>query len=531
MPKVAQYEPNQIAPTVVRQPRAQDSGVDLSPISQGISDIGSAVSNMNERIDTTAAEEAIVKFEREKNNIFFHPETGYFNTQGRDAYDNATGTSNALLKLKKNYSDSLSENARKMFDRVADQHITRSQADIMKHSATGLKVWEVSTIESQVENSLENASLYWNQPDKLKVQRIIGEQSIIDSAELTGISNDAINEKLQTYRSSFAASSIEAALQSSSIAGIEALDKYGDLLEGPQKIKIEKAIETKQKSEKIKSDAQAAILTSARLVNDYENRSEIIEQVNKIEDPELRKKTMSEAMFNFKQKKYAEAEERGTAFEDAEKFIIAGGSVGAFQAQNPEGWMKLSPKQQQSLLSGKSVDTDWIVFNDLMTMPKDELAKLNPSDHFNELAEEQRKTLITAVKSARGQSTGTEKINSQAGRTRTSQTNLAIRQLFGKKATWNKKQIKKVDSFYALVDSEVSFRENEKGSKLTSEEYTNLLSGLTREVVQSGIIFDSKRDIKDIPPEDLPIITNFLRENNIPVTSDNLLKAYQQASK
>lgn len=549
MPKVTQYTPNQISPAVVQQPRSNIQPADYSPIAKGLSDVGKAVGDMTTRIDTTSAESALINFEREKNDIFFNPKSGYFNTQGRNAYDNAATVSSAVVELKKKYGKDLNENSRLMFDRVAEKHITQANNDIMQHSSKGLQAWEVATIESQVENTLENASLYWNQPEKLRVQRALGEQAILDSSKITGIGSEATNEKLQTFRSAFVGGTIDAAIMKSSSDGQKMLDEHGDLLEGPAKMKLQKTIETKKEAEKTKFDAEQAVLTAGRIVNDFDDRSSIIAEVNKIGDPILRSKTMSQATHLFTQKKLAESEGRASIYEDAERHIMQGGSAETFQKENPEGWLKLSPTQQQGILGGKAAVTDWKEYSDLITLPEKELAKVVPSEHFTKLAVAERKTLITAVKSARGEGTTSDKAESQVGRTRTSQTDLAVKQLFGDKKDWNDEKINKVNAFYSLVDNEVSYRESEKGSKLTSEEYTNLLSGLTRKVVQEksslfwiDTSFDSilgvplagskeESDFNSIPADDIPELTDFLRKNKIPVTTDNLIKLYNQVSK
>ena len=171
MPKVATYGPQQVRTNVTRQPRADASAGNAVfnsniQVAQGLASVGSAVAQVTQRIDTTSAEEALVAFERDKNNLFFNPEDGYFNTQGKNAFDNAGAANSSLEELKKQYGKSLGTNAKSMFDKSANLHITRSQADIARHSSKGLQAWEVATIRSQVENTIENASLYWNQTDK-----------------------------------------------------------------------------------------------------------------------------------------------------------------------------------------------------------------------------------------------------------------------------------------------------------------------------------------------------------------------------
>jgi hypothetical protein len=534
MPTIAQYDTTPVSTQVTPQPLAQDAPAAAfgAPIAKGISDVAQSAVDFKQRIDTTAAEESLVQFERDKNDLFFNPDTGYFNTLGRDAYDNSPAAAQALEDLKKQYGETLNQQSKLLFDKSADAHITRSQVDISRHAAKGLKTWEVSTIEAQAENSVENASLYWNQPDRLKVQNLVGRQAVIDSANMMGLSSEATNEKLQTFDSSFAKASIEAATQSSAAEGKTALEEFGDRLEGPDKVKMEGHIERKTKVEKTEADARAAVLTSTKLVDQYDNRNDIIEEVNKIEDADLRKKTMTESMAQFGRKKQAESEARATTFEDGEKHIMEGGTAESFKMQNPEGWELLSPKQQRSIESGGVSVTDWNAFSDLMLLPKSKLAKVDPTEHFNKLAKTERSKLISAVKAAGGKGSAKDKIDQQVGRTRSAQTTAALEQLFGKKSKWNDDKREKINGFYSLLDDEVRFRETQKDAKLTSEEYTDLLSGLTRTVVQEkDFWFDAELDITDVPSDDVPVLSKFLRDNNVPVTSDNLIKAYKQASK
>jgi len=533
MPKIAQYEPDQVQTQVVKQPTATELPASYfrSPAVEGAFDLIQAGIEVKKRIDTTSAEEALVKFERDKNDTLFNPDDGYFNSVGRNAYDNSTAANESIDKLKKQYGEGLSQQAKLMFDKSADKHITRSQMDIARHASKGLKTWEIGTLESQVENSIENASLYWGDKERLKVQNIVGRQAIFDSAKLMGLGFEETAEKVQTFESAFAKSTIEAAIQSSSFEGKGALKEYGSKLEGPDKIKIEGLIERKAKVEKTQADAQSAVFTATRLVSQHDNREDMMKEIDKIKDTELRKKTMTETMSQFSRKKQAESEARANSFEDAEDHIIKGGSAESFKSANPEEWENLSEKQKRKLESGALAATDWNVFSDLMLLPKAELAKVDPTEHFDKLAKSERTKLISAVKSAGGTGSTRDKVDHQTGRTRTSQTTAAVEQLFGKKSKRSKGKHEQANGFYALLDDEVKAREEEKGKKLTSEEFTDVLSGLTRTVVQEGMIWDTELDLTDIPADDVPVLSKFLRDNGIPVTSDNLIKAHKQASK
>jgi len=535
MPKIAQYESDQVTTQVVKQPLVQAAprGAFDQPVVKGVLDIVQAGAAIKQRIDTTSAEEALIKFERDKNDLFFNPDDGYFNTQGRDAYDNSSAATQALDDLKKQYGESLGQNAKSMFDKSADQHITRSQLDVARHASKGLKAWEFATIESEVENTIENSSLYWADKKVLNTQMQKGELAIYDLARLKPLGFERLKEDLETYRSSFAKAAIEAAIQSSAADGKDLLETHGKLLEGPDKIKMEGLIEKKAKVEKTQADAQMATMTATRLVDQYDDRKDVVEEVNKIKDDELRKKTMTESMSQYSRKKQAESEFRAGSYEAGEDHLIEGGSAESFKAttKGSEQWESLNETQKRKLESGVVAVTDWNVFSDLMLLPKKELAKVDPTKVFDKLAKTERSRIISAVKSANGTGSSKDSIDHQTGRTRTSQTTAAVEQIFGKKSKWSKEKREQANGFYALLDEEETSRKNQLKRELTSEEYTDMLSGFTRKAVQEGRIWDTTLDLTDIPADDVPVLSKFLRDNNVPVTTDNLIKAFKQASK
>lgn len=529
MPKIPTYNGLQVEEQIASKPLAR---TDSDPNNlQAVAKLGQSVFDMQKRIAETEAEEAITAFERDKNKMFFDPENGYFNTQGRDAYDRAPTINGDLDKLKRQYSGNLkSDLARRAFDRVATQHLNRANQDIMRHASKNLKAWEASTINAQVENTIENASLYWNDEKRLGVQRELGRQSVLEGARIEGLSPEATAERLQTYESSFAAAAVEAAVAQSATEGQETFDRYKDRLEGPDQLKMQAVIDRKAKAEKTQADSNTAVLQAGNMVDRYNGtdgaRSSIIEEVNKIEDPELRQKTMKEAMYQLEARMRADSEERAATFEAGENFLIDGGSVEQFIAQNPEQWEKLTPKQKRALNSGATISTDYVLLSDLLTLPKDKLAQVNPTDYYDKLSKTDRNKLISAVKSARQGG-----VDHQVGRTRTAETSSAVEQLFGKKTSWNNKEKAQVNEFYAIVDDEVQFREKQKGAPLTSQEYTELLNSMTRKVVKDRTFwFDKEQDLTDIPAEDLRVISDYLHKNSIPATAENIIKAYEQAS-
>lgn len=533
MPKVEQYGGSQISTEVVQGARAKNfqiAGVgDFAP---GVSQLAQGLQQMQERADTAAAEEALVAFEREKNNLFFNPETGYFNTQGRDAMDGAEQMTQSLAELRDRYAQGLkSSRAQAAFSRAAEAHITRGNVDIMRHAQAGAQAWEVATINSRIENTVENASLYWNDPDRLAVQNELGRQSIMDNAQIEGVTGEALNERLQTYESTFASSVITAATTQSSEQGRAMLEEYGERLEGPDRLKMDELIAKRERAEQTERENRFAVTQATALIQQYgdlpDARARINEEINQIEDPEVRRAASREATRQLDIRIKAQGEQRVAIQEEVEDFILMGGTAAQYAAANPDNWNTMSAQQRRALTNGEGIVTDYEQFYDLLALPQDQLAQLDASQYAHSLAPDDRRRLETAIVSARRRSP-----ESQTGRTRAQQITGVVTQLFGSKPRGGYRGTKaqQVDLFYSIVDAERQRREDEKGATLTSVEFTAMLNEMTRTVTSEGALWDTEYELRDIPPEDLQVLTDHLRQNNIPLTGDNLIRAYIQAT-
>lgn len=505
----------------------QDMGADAyASVGRTVQQVGA---DLRTKALTAEAEEALVNFEREKNSMFFNPENGYLNLQGRDAYEGRQTMEESLRKLQETYSGGLSGTAaRDTFNRVATQHVSRGLTDIDRHATRGLQAWEQGTAEAVVENALENSVTYWNDAGRLGEQRALGRAQIQDLAKMQGVDSEALNEQLQNFDSSFYTNAVTAALTESSTKGQELLDKYRDRVEGPDVMKIEAAISRKKKDEDTASKSHATALAATRIINETTTRQEAIDRVNEIEDGDLRTSVMKDTMYRYNQRKAAISEERGAAFESGEAFLQQGGTVEDYKAQNPDAWEKMSPEQQRTLASGATVGTDWVKYSDIITLPKDQLAKVNPADHFAKLAKPQRTALINAVKAARG---GDDSVPHQVGRTRAAEVKASIQELFGPSKDLKGDSLRQANIFQATLDEEAQARKAALGRELTSQEFTALLADYTRKVtIERPILWDRETSIKEIPAEDLPVLQRWLRENGIPVNSETLMKAYIDAS-
>lgn len=548
MPKIVQYAPNQVETQVVAGPKAGSAPAAAfgGDIAAGLGNLAKATFDMKNRIDTTSAEEALIKFERDKNDTFFNPDTGYFNTQGKNAYDSSIETTKRLEDLQKSHGESLNPDAKLMFDAVAAKHITKGNADIARHASKGLKAWEVSTIEAQTENSLENASLYWSDPENLRVQNVLGRQSVIDSSEMLGDSPESKAEKLQTFESTFASNTIAAATQNSAAEGQVAFDQYGSKLEGPDAVKIKKIIESKAEVEKTEADAIAATTLASKYIRQDLDRGEILKEADKIKDPELKKKVLSESMTQFNQKKTAEKEKESAFYDEGIAAVNTGSTPLQFQAANAAAWKGMSDTQRNNLLAGKHMTTDQAKLQNILSLPRSQLAKIEPAEYSDSMRPSDVKQIRTAVdKAKKGQSVTS--IQTPARKTK-----MIAEQFFGKEKTWKNSKSKsaKVQELMNAVQGEIEDAESDKGGKLLPSELDTLLAGFSREFVVERSAFgldflagDIDFDLSNTPPEQISEMSelvdkhgqasfqaavNFLDSKDKPVTVDNILKALRQ---
>ena len=500
MPRVAQFE-QQTTSTVTRGARAGSvaTGAFGGPAAQGLGDLGQGLREMQQRVDTTAAEEAILGFEREKNDILFNADTGYFNTQGRNAHDQAGTANDAIAALKETYSGTLeSDAAKQAFGRAADAHITSASRDISRHSFKGMQAWEVATQQAQVENSVENAALYWNDSQAMSVQMALGEQALHDAMDLRGITGEARNEQLQTFRSSFGMSAIESALTHTYTDGKNTFDKVESQLEGPDLIRARKMLEQKKKASETQSIAATASAAALFASTNFDTLPEMNQYImDNVKDPRANKAALAETKQRFDLEQYATRTQQDAFFTDAEEQIANGSTGEAWKFENPDAYEQLSTAQQKAIDTGALTVTDPNVWADVSAMPLSELKTQNVNDYSQSLAIPERKILAQRIQDARE---GKFDVNVQ---TQAQEINAAVESLIGqKKSKWSTSQTEKAAVFNLALEAELQQQTDVKGRQLTRDEVRDIIGSAASTVVKEGFFVDTETDVTDIPGEE-----------------------------
>lgn len=537
MPTV-QYQPDQVRTEVQGTVTARQVDNGGTAIAQGLSDVAKMGMEMQKQADFSATQEASNNFERAKNDLFFNPENGYFNTQGREAYDQGKGVSEQLDKLRQEYGGNLSPRARMEFERVANQQITRSNAEIMQHSSKGLKSWDLKNLQVEVENQLEQGALEWNNMKMVNDARDRGVQAIYETGQLMGKGAKEINEDAQNFRTALAMNVIQSATQASAKDGEVAMEQWGKMLEGPDKTKMLEMVEKRGRVENARDKANQAVTTSNSLVEKYGDlqnaREAMIAEINEIEDPELQKAVKAEATYQLNQKFQADGERRANTVTKAEQFIFTeGNSWQQFEAQFTDEWEDLTVPMRSALMKGTPISTDFVKFGELSLQSDRELAATNPADYRHILGNTEYKQLVAMVKTARGDLTESQ-FTMQAARTNAATSTAGVETILGKKKTnWNKDDTLKANAIYELITSNVGVLQEQKGGKLTPTEYTNAVNDIALTYFtqpDSFLGFELEPDkitLDDIPDSYIRFATNQARKQGKAVTTEMIVAAYK----
>ena len=506
---------------------------------QAVKRLGAAVTQLSvgmqrfqNRVDTTAAESKLTEFNRAKNDMFFNPKTGYMNTRGQNAYEAGPQFTEQLQQLQKTYLEELgTTEAQNLFKRASDSVLTRSQADIMRHSSREYSAWEAASVNAVIEETLEEAVLYWNNPDQRAIAMERGRQSVMDSSVSSGSSAEATQENLQNFNSKFASNVVEAALSENSASGQKALADMRTLLEPQDVVQLQDKIDRQTRIDIDREHSDAAVIIATGMVEEYGDqdnaRQQIREQVSLIEDPSLREKALRESMYQLGVKLTGDNERRANSFDAVKEYMIEGGSVDQWITENPSAWEDLTADQKAAALKPVATVTNFEVYSELMLLPPGDLAQIDPNDYAHVLSTADRQKLLTAVKGAR---TGSPE--SQIGRTRSAQVTESVDHLFGAKADRNDEERDQANQFYSMLTAEEYAMRQHLGRDLTSQEFTDLLANFTRTTtIQRRHWLDTSMNLSDVPAPNQSSIVDFLRANNKAVTAENIIRAYRDGTR
>lgn len=543
MARVPVYGPQKVtlnptaAPGITPQRRTNDPATygvavpNAGAVGRAASQVGNAMLRLADDFAATEAEDALTRFEKERNEILYNAESGYFNKKGRAAYDNVEPTREQLDQVRRAYSDGIkSANARSKFDRASESLLIRDQESINRYAGSQFNAWKAAVSQTRAENALEEAPRIWNNAEELGVQLQVGRQAVIDAGQAGGKDAELINSDIKDFDSAFYKNVILAAVQSSATDGEAVLNEFDGYLSGVDMRAMQRAVQQKKDQEKTQAVAGEAVTRATNLVNDYwwypDARNLIINEAQKITDPEVMDKTITESMQLLNQRLQGRAEERNAAWEQAQNFLLGGGTVGQLQAQSPATWETLAPEQKIKLLTPGSVQTDLETWTQLqLNMTPDDLQNLTPEQLTvlsTQLSATDYKSLVNTIKGLREGDDET-----RLGWTRGAQAAAVMNQIFGKKPNYEEQR-----AFYDLLNSEYATAKREKGRDLNYDETEQLYNKLSASYLKENWTFlgytsTSEYTIDDVPAGMIREISDILRSSGKDVSGPAIAEFYQ----
>lgn len=529
MPRVQTYGANRESTQQISNKRStpiQQADVSLAP---GLNNLAVGFKAYQDRADETAAEEALINFERDKNKMFFDPKEGYFNKQGRDAYEGGKSTSDSLLKLQSQYADQLeSPRAREAFRKASEVHVTRGIADIDKHSFTGLQSYESATRKARVENSIESASLYWNNPQEAELQFAVGYDTITQMAKDQGLDAVATNEMIQNYDSAFSKARIQAAMVNDLTTANKMFEKFGNRIEGVDRVAIEKDLE------KANFDAKSTGISEQIIKTGASTLTELMAEVDKLpsktpEEVAMKSEVQRLVTNRHSINKRMFDEQQDAMYQNYAKQIQDG--AGTSKNIPANAWSAMSYQQRENIKKmeremskGAPRVTNERLFQDLLSLPPDKLAKIDPVAYFNQLKDGDYDKLQTAVNSAKnGKTSEPNFIDITDGAARMKNT---MRMVFGKDpAKLTGADLEKYNAISRSIQIQVEqATQANGGKKLPPSQLDELYNGFARkQVIQRDWWPDSTKDLSDYSATDIDKATAHLRRMGAPINATNLM--------
>lgn len=263
MPKVESYGPRKVDDAIPSQVRASAPALQdtTQAFRSGVSNLIKGFEVNQERKDTTAASDALISFEREKNDLFFNQDNGYYSTQGKVAYDGLGDTELKYQKLYDKHYNELSSGAKDKAKGAFNTHYTNDQTKMVQHSSNGFSVYEDDMSQGLVENSVKLSGFNYQDRKVTDEQMRSGITTVTQMANKAGVGSE---KKVQEYIMANVTGMVGAALEHDDIDGAnDVLDSYGDMLgvEGGGQ-GLRNKIKAKVEQLKAKSDAVANVTTA-----------------------------------------------------------------------------------------------------------------------------------------------------------------------------------------------------------------------------------------------------------------------------
>lgn len=423
----------------------QTSNVDWSET------FGTLVDQGREFVDdiaTTQATEALNKFKEEVRTRLWDPESGYFNSEGKQAYVNYEETIQSLQDLKQKYIQNLSVLAQSKFEEAASAELDNAILNIKQHAVQGQEVWQEKESELAIQGIIQDASTLGTNPEMLAVKMQAGMGMIVDRANENGWGQDVAQEQIDIFKSNYLSSAVRGLLAMGNVEEAKALfEQHKDDIQGSDFTNL--MAEFQQRAQQAAEAAELQRVDGIFQTIISNNPGDVVGALRAAMSlpGELAVDMRGRVLDYYGDIQYARELAADRAYRQLKKVAsdVPNATPGWLATNYPNRWQALTVEMQNSFQQAPEPKPDLTM--QILTAPAAEVADLSPSKIRANFPDQQADKIIDEIEQAREvmQSGGPElDLNPDVGRTYRTRIGDIIASMYGD-------DVKPGDDEYAAV--------------------------------------------------------------------------------
>lgn len=558
MPKVPTLESPRIQEGRTNIQRLDAPGPNLN-VGQGLDRANRAARNLNsqaqkiEREEQSKADqikilEADQKLSELETKLLYDPQSGAMNARGKDSFSLGETVLPSFQQSASEIEKDLNNDFQKLsFRKMMAQRTSHIDRQISRHVSAETKKHDEQVTKSYVANEMNAAIQNFHDPERIKLSLDRQKGTLMSYADRNGLDAETAKQMLSETESKTHSQIVSKLMNG---GGIRHAQKYyadnKNKITGEDRISVEKAL----KAGVIQADSQSA--SDKIMAKNPSSMTEALVEARKISDPDKRDETVRRVKSRFADIRAAEAEDSRQSFEMAYNSIEA--NRGDIDSIPKDIWANMAGQKRETIKkiaaqmrNGLPVETDIATYYELETLAgspstRKSFMQMNLLEKKHLLSESDFKHFAKMQANARS---GKGNKDLDGIQTKGAIVNSALAAggvEFGKNAS--PEDNKTANLFRRKVDELVIQNQESTGKKITNEELRNITENLMVEsITDNGYfgffkgrkrLFELTREdtpliqLEDIPSGEVEEIKSALRNLNMPVNDDNILRLYTE---
>lgn len=219
-----------------------DIGRGMQAAAKGLGDLGDAFAKVQALRDETEARQRRNQYMTERDAILYDPETGYMNTEGKNALDGRKDAELRLRQARERYAKGLSPAAARMYGQAADALDLETNRTMLRHNGAQLKAYVVQEGEAGAANFQNEALRHAGDPKMADKYMAAGLAEKREVARKKGMSPEAIDLMERSYVSETTRKTAQQLAVHDPLAADAYVKKNAGRLSADDRLELDKAL-------------------------------------------------------------------------------------------------------------------------------------------------------------------------------------------------------------------------------------------------------------------------------------------------